>query len=508
MDYSVEMKNITKEYPGVVANNNISINVRKGSVLCLVGENGAGKSTLMNILYGLEHPNNGDIYINGEKVTFKSSRDAINYRIGMVHQHFMLVHELSVLDNIILGMEPRKNFSIDYKEAKKRINELSKIFEFKIPLDKLTGDLPVGLQQKVEIMKSLYRGADILILDEPTAVLTPQETDELFKSIRELTSKGKTLILITHKLDEVMSIADDIIVMRRGEVVANLNPEKTNTKNLAEYMMGKELPQTNDRLNVDKRKILELSNINLINDLGINDLKDINLKLYKGEILGIAGISGNGQSQLAQIIAGLLNIDDGKIKLGNKEITKLDRQDRIKEGISYIPENRTEVGLCLPWSIAENAIAGYHGKKEFSEGRLGWLNQNNINNIAKDIIDRFDVRTPSHETSIGSLSGGNQQKVLIARETINDPKVIIASEPTRGVDIGAISFIHNHLIDLRNEGTAIILISSDLDEVFKLSDRILVMFEGEIVLNINPSDISREELGLYMAGSKRGDLNE
>lgn len=509
MEYLIEMRNITKTYPGVVANDDVSLKIKKGSVLCLVGENGAGKSTLMNILYGLQKPDKGQILIREELVEFDSSRDAINQKIGMVHQHFMLVNDLSVLDNIILGMEPKKNTRIDYKKATKDLETLKEKFGLDIPLSRLAGDLVVGLQQKVEIMKSLYRGADVLILDEPTAVLTPQEIVELFKNIKELTEEGKTVILITHKLNEVMEIADDIVVMRRGKIVANLKKEATNTKELAEYMMGREIPETNERLVVeDTNKILKLEGIDVVNNFGNYDLKNLSLNLNEGEILGVAGISGNGQNQLAQSIAGLIEVSKGKIILDNVDITRLNRKGKIKHGISYIPEDRTDMGLCLTWSISENAIGGYHDIEKYAKGRSGWLNNVNIVENAKKLIKQFDVRTPSHTTSIGSLSGGNQQKVLIARETTNDPKVIIASEPTRGVDIGAISFIHNYLIELRNNKKGVILISSDLDEVFKLSDRLLVLFEGEIVLEIDPRNISKEELGLYMSGSKKGGNNE
>lgn len=505
MDYSVEMRDIRKEYPGVVANDNVNLKVKKGSVLCLVGENGAGKSTLMNILYALEQPTEGEIIINGKEVSFKSSRDAIESRIGMVHQHFMLVHELTVLENIILGMEPKKGISIDFKNAKKDVQELGKRFGMNVPLDMLTGKLSVGMQQKVEILKCLYRGTDILILDEPTAVLTPQETDELFKNIRDLAEDGKSIILITHKLDEVMRIADEIVVMRRGKLVASLDSKDTNAKDLAVHMVGRELPQITNKRQVEQRFILEMDNISVINEAGTYELRDVSLKLNEGEILGVAGVSGNGQGQLAESIAGLIKANSGSIRLFDQDITNLNRKERSDKDISYIPEDRTEVGLCLPWSITENVIAGFHRREDVSTKGMGWLNNENIVEKAKRAIEEFDVRTPSHTTPIGSLSGGNQQKVVIARETMNGAKIIVAQEPTRGVDIGAINFIHNHLVNLRNQGTAVLLISSDLDEVFKLSDRIIVLYEGKIVLTTKPDEISREELGFYMAGVKRGD---
>lgn len=500
---AVEMKKVCKHYPGVIANNDISIGVRKGSVLCLVGENGAGKSTLMNILYGLEKPTSGEILIHGKKVSFASSRDAMKYKIGMVHQHFMLVNELSVLENIILGMEPKKGIRLNYKKAKEEVTALGKSYGMEVPINQITSTLAVGMQQKVEILKALYRGADILIFDEPTAVLTPQETEELFNNIRLLSSQGKTIILITHKLDEVMQIADDIIVMRRGEVVAKFEAQDTNAKDLAEHMVGKKLPEMHERQVVKGAPILELKNVVLKQAEGMHGLKNINYTISKGEIVGVAGISGNGQSELARVIAGLEKIDQGQVLLDGQDVTKHERRTRLLDGISYIPEDRKTDGMCSEWSIAQNAFAGYHILPEFSKP-FGIINEEKVNQVAQDIIKQFDVRTPDHLTAIGSLSGGNQQKVIVARETINGPKMIIAAEPTRGVDIGAISFIHNHLIDLRNKGAGILLISSDLDEVFKLSDQIIVLYEGEIVAKVSPYEVTREELGLYMSGAKRG----
>ncbi|MEG0087012.1 MAG: ABC transporter ATP-binding protein [Niameybacter sp.] len=503
MNYAVETIDVCKHYPGVVANNHIHIHAREGSVLCLVGENGAGKSTLMNMLYGLERPTSGQIKIKGEVVNFASSRDAMQYKIGMVHQHFMLVDELSVLENIILGMEPKKGIRLDYKKAKEEVIALQKRYGMEVPIEKRTSTLAVGMQQKVEILKTLYRGADILIFDEPTAVLTPQETEELFTNIRLLAGQGKTIILITHKLDEVMQISDDIVIMRRGEVVETLKNEDTNAKDLAEHMVGKKLPKMQERAGTKGESVLQLQNISLNLGKGLHGLKHLDYTIHQGEIVGVAGISGNGQSELARIIAGLEKPTEGSVLLAGRDVTKHERRRRMIDGISYIPEDRKTEGLCLEWSIEQNAFAGYHILPQFNK-KGGFINNQKVTQVAKEIIEQFDVRTPSHLTAIGSLSGGNQQKVVVARETINGPKLIIAAEPTRGVDIGAISFIHNHLIGLRNEGTAVLLISSDLDEIFKLSDRIIVLFEGEIVAEVSPQDVTREELGLYMSGAKRG----
>lgn len=506
MKLAVEMLNICKQYPGTLANDNVSIKIKRGSVVSLVGENGAGKSTLMNILYGLQKPTSGVIKINEEEVSFNSSLDALKKNIGMVHQHFMLVEELSVLENIILGMEPGKSMYIDYDKARIEIEELMKVNGIEVPIDELIGNLPVGLQQKVEILKVLYRGADILILDEPTAVLTPQETDELFNNIASLSKQGKTIIFITHKLDEVIRVSDYIIVMRRGKVVAEMNTKDTDKYKLAEHMVGKELPPVHERKEKDGSKVMKLENISVKEDNGLFALKNINLTIKKGEIVGVAGISGNGQQEFAQVIAGQLIPDMGKVFFENEDITNLRRTECLLKGISYIPADRKKEGLCMEWSVAQNSFAGYHIMPKFLKKILGFtfIDDKKVNKNAKDMIKQFDIRTPGHNSLVSELSGGNQQKIVIGRETVvNKPKLLIAAEPTRGVDIGAISFIHNYIMDLRNNGTAGVLISSDLDEIFALSDTIIVLFEGEIVCKVRAGETTREELGLYMAGSKR-----
>lgn len=504
MEYSVELVDIRKEYGTVVANDNISAKFRKGAVTCIVGENGAGKSTLMNILYGLEKPTSGKILINGEQVSFDSSRDAIKMKIGMVHQHFMLVNELNILENIILGLEPSKNMLLDYKTAKKRLMELEDQYGMPVPLEEKAGDLAVGLQQKAEILKVLYRGAEIIIMDEPTAVLTPQETDELFVNLRSMARDGKTIILITHHLNEVMQISDEIVVVRRGRVISVMDKKDTNEQELAVHMVGSQLPQMHERKeSAGSDEVIRCEHINVRNGADLLALKDVDLSIARGEVLGIAGVSGNGQSELAQAIAGLASIESGKILYEGKDITAAGRRQRLLDGISYIPEDRKTDGLCLSWSIEDNAIAGYYVSDSFSS-RWGLLNRKAIEEVTGKIIREFDVRTPGGKTAAGSLSGGNQQKVVIGRETVHDPRLIIASEPTRGVDIGAISFIHNYLMDLRNNGTAILLISSDLDEIFKLSDRIAVLFDGRIIKTVRPREVTRQELGLYMAGGKGG----
>lgn len=502
MEYSVELEEIRKEYGAVVANDNISVKFRKGAVTCIVGENGAGKSTLMNILYGLEQPTSGNIMINGERVSFESSRDAIKKKIGMVHQHFMLVNELNILENIILGLEPRRHMLLNYKEAEEKLLTLSETYGMPVPLWEKAGNLAVGLQQKAEILKVLYRGAEIIIMDEPTAVLTPQETDELFVNLRALAESGKTVILITHHLNEVMQISDEIVVVRRGRVISVMDKKDTNEKELAVHMVGSQLPQMHERKEIRAaREVIRCESLNVRNSVDLLALRDVSLFLRQGEVLGIAGVSGNGQSELAQAIAGLLPVESGRIMYDGEDITPTGRRSRLLSGISYIPEDRKTDGLCLPWPIEDNAVAGYYISPQFCS-KWGLLKKKEIARMTEKIIHDFDVRTPDGKTAAGSLSGGNQQKVVIGRETVHNPKLIIASEPTRGVDIGAISFIHNYLMDLRNNGTAILLISSDLDEIFKLSDRIAVLFEGRVVKTVRPEEITREELGLYMAGGK------
>lgn len=501
MDLAFEMRSITKRFPGVLANDDVSFSARKGSVVCLIGENGAGKSTLMNCLYGMIRPDEGEILLDGKPVEFASSRDAMRANIGMVFQHFMLVEELSCLENIIIGMEPvRRGVVIDTAEARRRINAIMEQYKLSIPLDLPAGDLWVGLQQKLEILKTLYRGAEIIILDEPTAVLTPQETEELFVNIRQLARMGKTIVFITHKLDEVMQVADDIVVMRNGRVVARLKPEETDARDLAVHMVGKEIPGMRPRKATEKIPALELSEVNVFDDKGTRTLKDVSVTFNHGEILGVAGISGNGQVALAQVVSGLLTPGSGKVFLEGRDVTSHQRKDRIRDGISYIPEDRTSEGVCLDWTIEDNTIAGYQEKYL---KRLNILDRKRIRSFTRQMISKFAIKTPDSAVAIRSLSGGNMQKVVVARETGFAPRLLIAAEPSRGVDVGAIATIHDHMIGMRNDGCAIILISSSLDEIYALSDRIAVMFEGEITAILDPETTTPEEIGLYMAGSAR-----
>jgi len=497
------MKNIVKKYPGVVANDDVSIEAERGSVLCLIGENGAGKSTLMNILYGMEQPDSGEILLNGKPVRFRSSYDAMRSGIGMVFQHFMIVKEMSCLDNIILGMEPRCGLKTDYKKARKEIEELQKMYGMDFPLDAQAGSIWVGLQEKLEITKTIYHGADIIILDEPTAVLTPQETEEFFENIQKLSRMGKTIVFITHKLDEVMRVADDIVVMRQGHVVKKIKKKETNINELTVCMVGHELPPIREREETDPQARLVLDDVSIYNEQGLAVLKNVSVELKKGEILGIAGVAGNGQVELASAVTGLKKVNSGTIYLDGKDITKEGRHGRIEKGISYIPEDRNAMGGCLDWSVENNSIAGYHRRKPYC-GRNGFLNREAIKKTADEFIKTFSIKTPNGKTQLKVLSGGNCQKVIVARETSFGQKVIVASEPSRGVDIGTINVIQSHLMDLRNQGAAILFISSSLDEIIAISDRIAVMYEGEITAILDPRKTTRMEIGLYMSGAKRG----
>jgi general nucleoside transport system ATP-binding protein len=498
--FAVEMRHITKTWPGVVADDDVSLSVRKGEVLALVGENGAGKSTLMNILYGLLRPDTGEIFINGKQAQLHGPRDAIALGIGMVHQHFMLIPVLSVGENIVLGLEPvRPGDLYDRAEANKAIRELSERYGLEIDPNVRTGDLPVGLQQRVEILKVLYRGADILILDEPTAVLTPQETNDLFKVLRGLLQQGKTIIFITHKLREVLEISDRITVLRRGKVVGHLITRETNAEEIARMMVGREV-----MLRVEKKPatpgpvVLRVDHLTVKSERGLPAVRDLSFELHTGEILGIAGVEGNGQSELLEAVAGMRPVADGHIYLNGRDVTELGARQVRDVGVGHIPEDRRSSGLILNYSIADNTIFGRQRKPAFS-WRSIVLRLSAILEWARSIIKDFDVRPPAPEVLVRTLSGGNQQKVIIGRELLSKPTVLLASQPTRGVDIGAIEFIHSQLVAHRDAGAAILLVSAELDEIRSLSDRIAVMYEGRIV-SIEPANAPEELLGLLMAG--------
>jgi general nucleoside transport system ATP-binding protein len=497
---AVEIRSITKAFPGVLANSNVDLEVRAGEIHALVGENGAGKSTLMNILYGLIHPDSGEILINGKSTRIAGPRDAITQGIGMVHQHFMLIPVFTVGENIMLGREPvAAGVLYDQATARREIADLTRRYGLALDADARTGDLPVGLQQRVEIVKVLYRGANILILDEPTGVLTPQESKELFGVLRDLVKAGKTIIFISHKLKEVLDISDRITVMRRGKVVGHLITKDTNEEEIATAMVGREV-----LLRVDKKPAkpgnvtFRVENLTASSDRGVPALKGVSFDLREGEILGIAGVEGNGQSELVEVLAGTRRATGGRVLLGDKDVTLYDARAERESGIAHIPEDRRGAGLVLNYSIAENLILGRQRATSFSWEHI-LLRLDAIRKWAVRLVKEFDIRAPSIETPARSLSGGNQQKIIVAREMANRPRVLLASQPTRGVDIGAIEFIHRRIVAERDEGTAVLLVSAELDEIRSLSDRIAVLYEGRIV-SIEPGDAPEERLGLLMTG--------
>ena len=499
----IEMRHITKTWPGVVADDDVSLTVRHGAIHALVGENGAGKSTLMNILYGLLRADSGEIFVNGQQAHIRGPRDAIALGIGMVHQHFMLIPVITVGENIVLGREPVQQGGVyDKAAANAAIRELSARYGLAIDPNTRTGDLPVGLQQRVEILKVLYRGADILILDEPTGVLTPQETDDLFKVLRSLVQQGKTIIFITHKLREVLEISDTVTVLRRGKVVGEVATATTNEESIARMMVGREV-----LLRVDKKlahpgeTLLTVEHLSVKSEQGLPAVRDVSFEVRAGEILGIAGVEGNGQSELIQALAGTRPVASGQVRLGDKDVTNAGARQVRLAGVSHIPEDRRGAGLVLNYSVADNTILGRQRQPQFARNGM-FLRLGAIADWARRLMKEFDVRAPSIDTPARSLSGGNQQKVIVAREMASDPKVLLASQPTRGVDIGAIEFIHQRLVAERDAGAGIVLVSAELEEIRSLSDRIAVMYEGQIVSFESP-ETSEERLGLLMTGGGR-----
>lgn len=505
---ALEMKGITKGFPGVLANDNVGLEVDKGKILAIVGENGAGKSTLMSILYGHYQPDKGEIFINGKKEDIDSPKRAIELGIGMVFQHFMLVPTLSVYENIILGLEPMKGISIDKQKAVEKCDAVVKQYGLNIDVTKKVGELPLGIQQRVEIIKALYRKAEILILDEPTAVLTPKETLELFATMKELTNQGKTILFITHKLDEVMAVADAITVLRKGKTISTVIKTETSKEELAQIMVGRKVS-----LKVDKKEKETGKTVVVAKDLCAEgksrsgELKQLSFEIKQGEILGIAGIEGNGQTELLEVLTGLRKPKSGSVTVCGQLISGKKPREIRENKIIHIPEDRHKRGLVLNFSVQENLIAGIHYKKAFST-RHGFLKDAEISRHADDLIERFDIRGGGKRVPAGSLSGGNQQKIIIAREFSQEHEFLIASQPTRGVDVGAIEFIHQKILDSRDGGKAVLLISADLNEVMSLSDRIAVIFEGEFVDIIEAKDATEMQLGLMMSGSSRNSSAE
>jgi general nucleoside transport system ATP-binding protein len=498
----VDMCGITKQFPGIVANDHISFSVKKGEIHALLGENGAGKSTLMNILFGLYEPDEGEILIHGKKVHMKSPNDANQLGIGMVHQHFMLVEPFTVTENIILGLEPKRGFRIDIPSAREKVVELSKRYGMSVDPNAKIADISVGMQQRVEILKTLYRGAEILIFDEPTAVLTPHEIEELMRIMKNLVREGKSIILITHKLKEIMAVADTVTIIRRGKVIDSLAKSDTNPDELAALMVGRQVSfEVKKEEAKPKNVVLSIKNVVAKDELGINVLNGLNLEVRSGEIVGIAGVDGNGQSEMLEAITGLRKVENGHVSINGKDVTNHSPRKIIEEKVSHIPEDRHKRGLVLDFSIGENMVLETYYRKPFSQN--GLMKHSEVYTFAERLIRKFDVRTPSVHTPARALSGGNQQKAIISREIDRDPDLLIAAQPTRGVDVGAIEFIHERLVEQRDKGTAVLLVSFELEEVMQVSDRIAVIYEGQIVAVVDPKQTSEQELGLLMAGGRK-----
>ncbi len=496
---SLEMLNITKRFPGVLASDHVNFDVKSGEVHALLGENGAGKSTLMKILYGLYHPDEGEILLNDKPVSIASPNDSIGLGIGMIHQHFMLVPTLTVAENVALGLPSTRGFMTDLDQVSKRILELAKIYSLKIDPDAYIWQLSVGQQQRVEIIKALYRGAALLILDEPTAVLTPQEVDELFVIMRQMVKDGHGLIFISHKLHEVVEISNRVTVLRDGRKIGTRPTSEVTKQDLANWMVGREVGFIPDRGVVDRGEArLELNNISCSSDRGTPGLRGVTLEVCSGEILGIAGVSGNGQRELAEVIAGLRKAASGQVVLEGQDVTGLPPAARADRMLSYIPEERMRDGVIREFTVAENMVLREHEKRPYS--RAGFLNLGKISRHADELIKRFHVKTPSRDTLAKNLSGGNIQKVVLAREISRAPRVVIAAQPTRGLDIGATEYVREQLLEQRRNGVAIMLISEDLDEILALSDRIAVLYEGRVMDIVPREHATPEKLGLLMAG--------
>ncbi len=498
---AVRLEGITKRFGDVVANDDVTFTLEEGTIHALLGENGSGKTTLMSVLYGLYQPTDGTIVVNGEEQSFASPRDAMAAGIGMIHQHFQLIEPMTVLQNVVLGHEPTKNGLVDEETAREEITQISDRYGFDVArhLDTPVRDLDVGVQQRIEIVKSLYRGADVLILDEPTAVLTPQEVDALMDVMDDLRADGHSLIFITHKLDEALSAADQVTVLRDGEAVGSVEATETDERDLARMMVGREV--LFDRLEREGEPgdpVLTTGDLRVSGDRGVEQVAGIDLTVREGEIFGIAGVQGNGQTELIEAITGLRSIDDGSIEFLGRDATTMSRRERIESGIAYVPEDRQKEGLVQEYDLVRNALLGNQTIAPFVDGAL--VDWPFVGGHAEDIVAEYDVQPPTTTSEAASLSGGNQQKFIVGREIEHDPDLMVASHPTRGVDIGAIEFIHNRLIDLRDSGVATLLVSSKLEEVRKLADRVAVMYEGEFVDVVDPDEVTEEEFGLLMTG--------
>ncbi len=495
----LEAKDITKQFPGVLANDHVNFDLRKGEIHALLGENGAGKTTLMNILYGLYHQDSGQVLVNGKPAVIHSPKDSIALGIGMVHQHFMLIPVFTVAENIMLGDETVHNGMLDRKGVADKVRELSHRYGLDVDPTAIVGELSVGTQQRVEIVKALYRDASILILDEPTAVLTPQEADDLFRIMRELTKRGVSIIFITHKLKEVLAVADRITAMRAGQVVGSTTPKETNEAKLASMMVGREVILTVKKGPAKpKDETLRVEDLHVEDDRGLESVRGVSFDVHAGEILGIAGVQGNGQTELAEALTGLRSVKSGKIIVAGKDVSGKPPRPITEAGVGNIPEDRQRHGLVLSYSVADNMVLCNYYVRPFAHN--GVLQQDAVDENARKLIKEFDVRTPSPYVPAGKLSGGNQQKVIVARELSRNVKLLIASQPTRGLDVGSIEYIHKEIVAMRDRGVGVLLISAELDEIMSLADRIAVMYRGQIMATLDAKQADKESLGLLMAG--------
>ena len=505
MDYVIEMLGIRKEFGNFVANDNITLQLKKGEIHALLGENGAGKSTLMNVLFGLYQPEGGEIRVHGKKVSITNPNVANNLGIGMVHQHFMLVENLTVTENIILGNEPKKRGMVDIRGASKKVAEISKLYGLNVDPNAKIEDISIGMQQRVEILKTLYRGAEILIFDEPTASLTPQEIGELIGIMKKLIEEGKSIIVITHKLQEIMDVSDRVTIIRKGEGIGTVITSETNPEELATLMVGRQVTfKTEKGPAYPKEEVLKVDNLVVEDYRGIEKVKGLNLSVRRGEIVGIAGIDGNGQTELIEAITGLQKVKSGTVTVNGTDVTGKKPRQITETGIGHIPQDRHKHGLVLNFTVGYNAVLQTYYQKPIS--KKGIMNYKVISKKAKELIEAYDVRTQGEHALARSLSGGNQQKLIIGREVDRDPELLIAALPTRGLDVGAIEFIHKKLIEQRDRGKAVLLISFELDEIMNVSDQIAVIYDGQIIDVVNPTETTEQELGLLMAGHSKSEM--
>jgi len=498
----LELRGITKRFPGVVANDNVNLSLNTGEVLSLIGENGAGKSTLMSVLYGMYKPDEGEIVIDGTPLVFTSPADAIAAGIGMVHQHFMLVPVFTVAENVVLGVEPTGALGkLNIDEARRMVREISDKYNLDLDPDAVIEDLPVGVQQRVEIVKVLLRDAKVVVFDEPTAVLTPSEIIEFFEIVKTLVSAGRGVVFITHKLKEALNIADRIAVLRRGKVVGEADPKTATESQIAEMMVGRPVQLTVDKKSASAGNVvLKVTDLTVLDADGRTHVENVSFEVHAGEIVGIAGVQGNGQTELVEALTGLRKATSGVIALDGKDLTHSDPRERHQMGMAHIPEDRQRQGLVGGLSVAENLVLTRYHDEQFSHGVI--VDWEAADAIAETLISEYDIRTPNKETGVGTLSGGNQQKVIVARELSRDLRLTIAAQPTRGVDVGSIEYIHSRIVKERDAGTAVLIVSTELEEVMALSDRLLVMYRGKVVAELDPKKVTPMEVGLYMAGSR------